>query len=162
MIFTSKIYYCIEKMTEIDNCFICLSECDSRICTTCKCYAHKNCLIEYSIKNTTINSFILHDINYIQHYMNSELLCPVCKKNITNFKRMTRKDTIKYRLNFHLYLINYYLGMYELVDKKYIESVLKDAIKLLIEYKNNFKNDEEIANITQINLQLINNFMNNL
>jgi hypothetical protein len=94
--------------------------------------------------------------------MNSELLCPVCKKNITNFKRMTRKDTIKYRLNFHLYLINYYLGMYELVDKKYIESVLKDAIKLLIEYKNNFKNDEEIANITQINLQLINNFMNNL
>jgi len=86
-------------MLENDSCFICLDECNNRICTECKCFAHVNCFAEYINKKIILNSQIDHVDEMFKLRIYTYIDCPVCKKEIKKHnKRITRSRTYNHRL----------------------------------------------------------------
>ena len=147
-------------MTDIDNCFICLDNCNKRICSECKCFAHDKCFAEYINKNMNIQSLIKHTDEMIELNIFFFISCPVCKKEIENHnKRITRSDTHKFRYNFAVYMLNYYLFLINndtSNDIYAIQNLLEKIMKIVVKFKSILLKNERFSKFIKNKLKIMN------
>ena len=142
-------------MSESDSCFICLDECDKRICSECKCFAHDKCFAKYINKNFTIESLIEHTDEMFELTIFSFILCPVCKKEIEKHnKRITRSDTYNYRFEYVIYMLNYYLYFINhdtTNDINKIENLLDKLLKIAVKFKSTILKNDKLNEVIKKN-----------
>jgi hypothetical protein len=80
-----------------ESCVICLGKTGHRICTICRCNAHKRCWNQYT-QQISVNSTYLTS-NYIVLHRQKIFKCPQCRSPIQNIRPLTRSITKSARAN---------------------------------------------------------------
>ena len=140
-------------------CFVCLENCNNKICPTCNCYAHHNCWSKY-LKNKTKTYIEITEENIS---MNTPLYiqCPQCRQNINKLKPVTRSDTYIIRYVIFMEVLNNFLfSIHFMETKNQQQQMFKIISKMILENKNLFTRDRELKKLIKKTLQNLNNNYN--
>ena len=144
-------------MLESDSCFICLDECNKRICSECKCYAHDTCFAKYINKNSTLESIIKHTNETIELNIFCFIFCPVCKTALENHNKiLTRNDTYNYRFEYVLYMLNHFILIINNTDDLIILYGLIDKLlKITVKFKSIILKNDKLNKLIKNKLKTI-------
>ena len=136
------------------DCFVCLSNCTNKVCTTCKCYAHARCWGSYLKNYTDVLTYIYHGRIIINTPLYTN--CPQCRSKIFNVKPTTRSDTVfgrKFSLATQFRNMLFAVEITPDIDTKL--SIFSNIFNIIARNKNLIRNEFQFKNIIKKKLRFL-------
>ena len=140
----------------MQTCFVCLEACNTRVCSTCKCYAHSKCWGKYVQSRAKSHTVVTADKVILFTPWSAE--CPQCRGRIVNVKPVTRSDTDLGR--YMVIALDYYsfLAALEEIECDDVEgrfTLYSTLLSAMIKHKAIIRSDDDITCILKNELRVM-------